>query len=64
MTGYASPARSREDRGRGPLTPQGSARGELIEAEIEKRKAGQARPPDLGEKLNSVVDPAIIDPSL
>ena len=57
MTGYASPA-SLEKIAVAPLTLRGRL-GELIEAEIENAKQG--KPAKIWAKLNSLVDPAIID---
>ncbi len=57
MTGYASPA-SLEKIAVAPLTLRARL-GELIEAEIENAKAG--KPGQIWAKLNSLVDPAIID---
>src|SRR6267378_643471 len=57
MTGYASPA-SLEKIAVAPLTLRARL-GELIEAEIENAKQG--KPAQIWAKLNSLVDPAIID---
>jgi polyphosphate kinase len=57
MTGYASPA-SLEKIAVAPLTLRARL-GELIEAEIENAKQG--KPAQIWAKMNSLVDPAIID---
>jgi len=57
MTGYASPA-SLEKIAVAPLTLRARL-GELIEAEIANAKGG--KPAQIWAKLNSLVDPAVID---